>query len=78
MSEFYGQIKGKAQGLATREGSKSSGLRVSCQSYNGSVIVATQKSGVFSIEVSDESSFYGTTIWTGTVDELKRSLKKED
>lgn len=38
------------------------------------MISDTQKSGVFSIEVSDESSFYGTTIWTGTIDELKARL----
>ena len=37
MSAFYGMVEGN-RSCATRGGSKSSGFRASCQSYDGSII----------------------------------------
>jgi len=38
MATFYGTIKG-ARGVATKTGTKASGIKVSAQSWGGSVIV---------------------------------------
>lgn len=75
MSTFYGQVFGQAATSAARRGSAVSGLTVSCQSYDGSIIVSAIESGVFSIKVSDTSSSYGETIFTGTVEQLRAVLE---
>lgn len=78
MAHFYGQVKGSASTTASRGGTHNSGLRVSAQTYDGSVIVAVMdgENGepVFTIEVDDGSSFYGNEVFSGTIAELVRAL----
>lgn len=72
MATYYGQVKGGGT-AATRTGTKNSGIRVSAQSYDGSVIVDL-RDGKVSIETAKDSSFYGRTIFTGTIEELETKL----
>ena len=78
MATFYGTLQG-CRGLATRLGSKDSGLKVSAQSYDGSVITKLSYNEkdelVISIELSDGSSCYGDRVFSGTLKELKEKLK---
>lgn len=76
MAAFYGQVKGN-RGKASRTGSKASGIQSSVQSDKGSVQVwLYERDGEVrcGLSVSDESSFYGTTIYNGTIDELRARL----
>lgn len=81
MSTFYGMICGN-RGAATRGGSKDSGFRSSCQSWNGSVITTMDYNSkdelIVRVGTSDGSSCY--TDWNsqdfvGTFDEFKDFLK---
>ena len=77
MSTFYGQVSGQASTIASRRGSKNSGLRVSAQSWEGSVVTKlTEVDGEIrvSIEISDDSSMYGKQYFYGTIDQLKETL----
>lgn len=74
MSAYYGQVRGNSETTASRRGTESSGLRVSAQSWGGSVIVV-MKSGIVDIEVSGGSDFYGNTEFSGTIEELKQALR---
>ena len=79
MSTFYGMVQGN-RGAATRGGSKASGLRSSVQSYDGSIITSmkydTDGNLMVSIEVSEESTAYGRTIFYGTFEEYINKLSK--
>ena len=66
MSKFYGQLEGQAQTVATRRGSTKSGIKVSAQSRDNSVILymTEGKEGKegkprIRIEIADGSEFYG-------------------
>ena len=77
MAKFYGSIQGN-RGAATRGGSAASGIKSSCQSYDGSVITYMSYDGidnlVVTIEVSDGSSSYGRRIFCGTFEEYIAKL----
>jgi hypothetical protein len=77
MAKFYGQIQGN-RGVATRTGSTASGIKGSCQSYDGSVITYlgydTNDNLMVTIEVSDHSSSYGKRVFCGTLDEFIAKL----
>lgn len=82
MAHFYGQVRGNAATTASRCGTRNSGLRVSAQTYNGSVIVSVmdgKRDGkpVFTIEVDDGSSLYGEQVFSGTIAELVRALDRD-
>ena len=77
MSTFYGQVEGCRETRATTTGSKNSGIKVSAQSYDGSVITRLiDDNGVTKVEIqiSDDSSFNGQGYFYGTIDELKKVL----
>lgn len=78
MSTFYGQVSGQAQTVATRRGSRNSGLTVSAQSWDGSVITDLSYNDkddlIVTIKISDGSSSFGGTYFCGTLDELKEKL----
>ena len=78
MSKFYGTVVGSSNTNATRLGHLD--IRCSAQSYDGSVITKLWYNGdgvlMVDIEVSDSSSVYGSTIFTGTFDEYCEKLKK--
>jgi hypothetical protein len=78
MSAFYGCVQGN-RGAATRGGSRASGFKSTAQSYDGSVITRLSYNNeddlMVTIEVSEGSSPYGTTIFTGTFDEYINKLK---
>ena len=73
MSAFYGEVAGN-RGEATRGGSKSSGFKASCQSYDGSVITRMwydQEDNLkISLEVDEGSKSYGDEVFRGTYAEL--------
>ena len=77
MSAFYGTVKG-GRSAATRTGTKSSGCRASCQSWDGSVIVTMRYDSdgelKIGLEAADGSSAYGSEIFSGTMEELKKRL----
>ncbi len=81
MSKLYGTVKGQAETSASRRGTKD--LRVSAQTYDGSVIVyVTYERGSdtprFDIEVDDGSSNHGKTFFSGSLDELKKAFRCYD
>ncbi len=76
MAKFYGQISGSGNTVATKTGTERTGLKVSAQSYDGSVIVLMIGDRV-EIEISDTSSFTGSTYFYGTIEELKAKLSRE-
>ena len=78
MSKYYGStyaINGTTT-VAGRRGFK--GIRSAAQTWDGSIIAIArdQQDGttVFEIELSDESSLYGKTVFSGTLEELKSKL----
>ena len=78
MARFYGQVEGMASTRATRRGGAD--IKVSAQSWNGSVITKLKYNNdgvlIVEIETSTWSDFDGETIFKGTLEELKRRLKK--
>lgn len=78
MSKFYGSIQGN-RGAATRGGSSASGIKSSCQSYDGSVITYLSYDGndtlMVTIEVSEYSSSYGRRIFCGTFEEFIKKFE---
>ena len=79
MSRYYGTLKGN-KGVATRQGTSSSGLKVSAQSWNGSLITYIHDGPddgepIFDLMVSTGSESVGHTIFSGTLDELIERLK---
>lgn len=78
MAKFYGSIQGN-RGAATRGGSTASGIKSSCQSYDGSVITYMSYDGndnlMVTVEVSNESSSYGRRIFCGTFEEFVHKLE---
>ncbi len=78
MSTFYGQVEGCAQTPATRRGTANSGIRVSAQSYEGSVIVSMREPGQVRIELADSSSFYGSCIFDGSIRQLASIFEGAD
>lgn len=81
MATFYGAVKGQAKSEATRRGTNSSGLRVSAQSWNGSVITRLKYNGdVLNVEIqiADGSKSSGYTYFDGSLDELKKVLKASE
>ena len=79
MATFYGQVEGFSQTLAGRRGDEESGIKSSVQSYNGSVIISLRhKYGedepYVDVQISNDSSFYGSNVFTGTISELKETL----
>jgi len=77
MSAFYGMVRGN-RGAATRGGSKNSGYKATCQSWDGSVIVSmdydSEDKLKVRLEISDSSNTYGDTVFSGTLQELKEKL----
>ena len=63
MAKFYGTIKGARDSVATKTGTKNSGLRVSAQSWDGSVIVELWENqegqAVFSFRFAEGSESAG-------------------
>lgn len=79
MSKLYGTLQG-CRGEATRCGSKDSGIRVSAQSYEGSVIVKMKldenDQPIVTLLISEGSSSYGNKeVFTGSIEELKAKLQ---
>lgn len=78
MATFYGQVFGNGKTSASKTGSRNSGLRTSCQSYGGSVIVEVHETEDgktwFEINVSDTSSAHGRNVFIGDLDELCQRL----
>ncbi len=77
MSKFYGTVSGGAKTEATRRGFDS--ITVSAQSWDGSLITRMWygHEGQLLVDLSvynGSSSCYGTTIFSGTLDELKARL----
>jgi hypothetical protein len=77
MARFYGQVYGQARTEASRRGSRD--IKVSAQSWNGSVITYLEYDEndqlVVDISISDGSSSYGNTYFRGSLEELKERLK---
>lgn len=78
MSKLYGQVKGSTGTTAARRGNDS--IRVSAQSYDGSVITELEYNHGGELEVtisiSNESSAYGTVQWHGSFADFVAQLKK--
>ena len=82
MSALYGTLQG-CRGEATRCGTRASGIRVSAQSWNGSLITyldqdEKDENPKVRLYVSDGSScstWDSEKVFEGTLDELKEVLK---
>ena len=77
MSKFYGQVEGQASTVASRRGSANSGLKVSAQSWEGSVIVRLWENneGETMVEISKaegSTSWGGDTLFWGKLKDLKK------
>ena len=79
MSKFYGTLKGN-RGEATRCGTVSSGIKVSAQSWEGSLIVhmgycGSEAEPVVTLSIGEgSSSFGGREVFRGTLSELAAKL----
>lgn len=76
MSKFYGTVIGQADTSASRRGSRD--IRVSAQSWNGSVITRlyyddNDKLNV-DVEIDSGSATYGKMIFRGTFEEFCKKL----
>lgn len=82
MAVFYGQVSGKSETTASRQGSMNSGIKASVQSWNGSVITSLRYNEkdelIVNIYIDDGSAFEGNRYFTGTLEELKKKLKGGD
>lgn len=76
MSKFYGQVFGASNTPVSRRGH--SEIHVSAQSYNGSVITRMfydrNDRLIVDIQMSNDSSSNGDTVFHGTFDDLKKKL----
>ena len=78
MASFYGEVRGN-RGIAYRVGSRASGIKVSAQSFNGSIIVkldyneAGELIAKISVDKTDSANC-GDTIFRGTIEELCAKL----
>lgn len=80
MAKFYGTIKGARESVATKTGTRASGLRVSAQSWDGSVIVDLwedeQGKAVFSLRFAEGSeSVRGSEFLRATPAELREMVE---
>lgn len=88
MSKYYGQVEGAARTVASRRGFDK--IKVSAQSYDGSVIVRLRDKWknelekdptdipIVIIEIEeDDSRSYGPIYFIGTIAELKAKLMEE-
>lgn len=81
MSKYYGETFGYNRNgsgsVASRCGH--TGIRSAAQSYDGSLIALAidNKDGdtIFELEIADDSSIFGETIFSGTLEELKERLQ---
>lgn len=83
MSLLYGTVTGQSDISATRSGSRNSGIRVSAQSFDGSVIVdmdylreddfPTVRIGTS--DISATSTDYGSPDFVGTFEDFKKLLQ---
>lgn len=79
MSRFYGMLSGSGSGRSTRTGTTNTGIRASAQTKKGSLIACAfdcYGSDTFSLEISEATSHYGRTVFTGTLDELTKLLER--
>lgn len=79
MSRFYGTLSGSGSGRSTRTGTTKTGIRASAQTKKGSLIACAfdcYGEDTFSLEISDTTSHYGRTIFTGTLQELESLLER--
>lgn len=78
MATFYGQVKGSADTTASRQGSKASGIKASCQSWDGSLITEMwdwDGKLMVRLDYGEGSTFQGDqTLFRGTLDELRGRL----
>lgn len=78
MATFYGQVQGNRETKAVRQGSKTSGIASSVQSYDGSITTKLSygKSGGLMVQVyvTPETGFYGNLIFQGSIDEYCEKL----
>lgn len=75
MSKFYGTVVGSADTVATRRGFHD--IKTAAQSWDGSIITRLwykDDTLMVDIEHSSDSSTYGRTVFSGTVDELLKKL----
>lgn len=78
MSTFYGMLQGN-RGAVTRGGSRSSGIKASTQSWDGSVITELSYENdklMVTISTATGSSSYGSRIFHGTFEEYIIKLQK--
>lgn len=77
MSKFYGQVEGQASTVASRRGSANSGIKVSAQSWESSVIVRLWENNESEtmVEISKaegSTSWGGETLFWGKLKDLKK------
>lgn len=78
MSAFYGQVAGQDEKTVSRRGNYNSGIRVSAQSWKGSLITKMYYNGddlMVDIEVSDDSDMFGTTVFEGKFDDFVKKMR---
>lgn len=76
MSAFYGTVTGYSKTIASRRGYHD--IKVSAQSWNGSVITRLYYSEdklMVDIQIAEDSSANGYTVFCGTLAELKNKLQ---
>ena len=80
MSAFYGEVEGN-RGVGTRVGTHESGLRVSAQSNDGSIVVKLHyEDDELMVEIGTmewSSSNFHRPNWWGTFEELDELLRKD-
>ena len=79
MAKFYGTIKGARDSVATKTGTRNSGVVASVQSWDGSLVVDVCENGgkaFFRVWIAEGSSRTGEDlVLAGTFDELREIAK---
>lgn len=77
MAKFYGQVSNGTHTTVSRRGF--SYIRSSAQSWDNSIITTLHYNDndelIVNLEIADGSEMYGTTVFSGTIEELKEKLK---
>lgn len=81
MAEFYGTLIGKNNSIATKTGTKSSGITAAVQSWEGSIITSLSKgpNDKLMVQVSYlnySGASMGDLIFYGTFEEYVKLLKR--
>ena len=74
MSDLYGRVRGSAKTEATRQGSKSSGIRTSAETWASKTVVELEADGSVLVYVSKKQGGGRKVLFEGNADSIAERL----